>query len=89
MHSQTQTESSIHGHEVIHLIRDAVKPFTRATLAAEVQRRFGQGVTFHTCSAGGMPLDQLLTFLMARGKISESPTGELRPIMENVCEDGR
>jgi hypothetical protein len=36
-----------------------------------------------------MPLDQLLTFLMARGKISESPTGELRPIMENVCEDGR
>jgi probable metal-binding protein len=89
MHSHSETESSVHGHEVIHLIRDAVKPFTRATLAAEVQRRFGAGVTFHTCSAGGMPLDQLLTFLMARQKVVETPSGELRPIMENVCEDGR
>jgi probable metal-binding protein len=84
-----ETESSVHGHEVIYLIRDASTPFTRATLAAEVQRRFGAGVTFHTCSAGGMPLDHLLTFLLARQKITESPSGELQVRLENVCDEGR
>jgi probable metal-binding protein len=83
----TGSTSSVHGHDVIHLIRDAAEPFTRQTLAAEIDRRYGADARFHTCSAGGMTLDQLLAFLIARGKVIET-AGQLRPDMSKVCGNG-
>jgi probable metal-binding protein len=34
-----------------------------------IGERYGQNVTFHTCSAAGMDLDGLLHFLEARDKV--------------------
>jgi probable metal-binding protein len=87
MSTSSDAETSVHGHDVIHLIGDAHPPFTRQTLAAEVSRRFGPAVRFHTCSAGGMTLDELLAFLVARGRVVESD-GQLRPDMSKVCGNG-
>lgn len=78
-------QQSIHGHEIIHLIHEAAVPFTRESLSTEVRRRFGAGARFHTCSAGGMTLDQLLQFLIQRNKVVLRE-GRLQTVMENVCD---
>jgi len=83
----TDQHQSVHGHDVIHLIRDASPAFTRAALQAEVEHRFGPSARFHTCSAQGMTLDGLLTFLLERGKVVERD-GHLQPDLSKVCSHG-
>ena len=81
------TTSSIHGHQVIHLIHDhasTAQPLTRQTLTEEVARRFGADARFHTCSAHGMTLDQLLHFLVVRQKVVERD-GRLIVNIGEVC----
>ena len=79
--------TTVHGHDVIDLIRSSREGFTPAALSAEVSKRFGAAATFHTCSAGGMSLDQLLQFLFMRNKIVERE-GKLWVVEENVCNHG-
>jgi probable metal-binding protein len=62
--------ATIHGHEILHLIVDADPALTRDRLGQVVERRFGTDCRFHTCSAQGMDLEQLLQFLQDRGKIA-------------------
>lgn len=61
---------SIHGHDVMHLIADAGRAFTKDELIAEVGRKFGEDARFHTCSAENMTAAELIDFLSARGKFS-------------------
>ena len=86
MNHTRNTQTSIHGHEIIHLIHDAAVPFTRTTLEAEVRLRFGPEVRFHTCCAEAMTLEQLLQFLIFRGKVVERE-GRLHAVMARVCSD--
>jgi probable metal-binding protein len=79
--------NTIHGHDIIDLIRSAPAGFTPEDLATEVTNRFGAAARFHTCSAGGMTLDQLLQFLFMRNKITERE-GKLWIVEENVCNHG-
>jgi probable metal-binding protein len=88
MKSTTPEMATVHGHEVIHLIHDASPRLTREALHAAVSQRFGPDARFHTCSAGGMSLDQLLHFLIVRGKVVEAD-GLFQAVIENVCEDGQ
>jgi len=78
------TSTSIHGHDVIHLINDAAPPLTRTALVAEVAARYGVEPRFHTCSAGGMTLDDLLAFLLSRDKVVERD-GRLYVNFGEVC----
>jgi probable metal-binding protein len=82
------SSESIHGHEVIHLILDARPALTRQTLAEQVRLRFGDEPRFHTCSAGGLTLTQLLSFLAERGKLVETPDGQLGVATGNACSHG-
>ena len=77
--------TSVHGHEVLHLLLDASAPFTRRTLAMEIGRRFGPEVRFHTCSIDGLTLDQLLAFLLSREKVVETPAGHLVAQPHKIC----
>lgn len=88
MNSLNPQIESIHGHDVLHMIHNAPQALTREALKAEVAARFGPDARFHTCSAGGFTLDELLTFLLARKKIVERD-GRLSVLMENVCADGQ
>jgi probable metal-binding protein len=76
----------VHGHEVLRLLHAAEAPLTRTQLAAEVRRRFGADARFRTCSAGGMTLDELLAFLVARGKVVERE-GVLAADISQMCGD--
>lgn len=79
--------TEIHGHDVIDLIRSSSAGFTPTALSDEVTKRYGASVRFHTCSAGGMTLDQLLQFLFMRNKIVERE-GRLWVVEENICNHG-
>ena len=60
---------TIHGHEIIELVSNHPDGIRLSQLASDVVARFGQGVTFHTCSAQGLDIDGLLAFLEVRGKV--------------------
>ena len=63
----TKPASSIHAHDVLDLIRET--HLSTAALFEEAARRFGEGVTYHTCKLRGMTLPQLLEFFLAREKL--------------------
>jgi len=65
-----QSASSVHGHEIIDLIAAHPAGIQISELSALVESRYGKGASFHTCSADGMDLPELLTFLDQRGKAS-------------------
>jgi probable metal-binding protein len=60
---------AIHGHDIIDLVSTHPDGIRLSQLMEIVSERFGRMVTFHTCSAAGMDLDELLHFLEARDKV--------------------
>ncbi|MGA2498028.1 MAG: YecH family metal-binding protein [Tepidisphaeraceae bacterium] len=66
----TETHS-IHGHAILHLVHESSRPFTRDGLRAEVLRLYGREARFCTCSTSEMSFDELLVFLLLRGKLVE------------------
>lgn len=78
---------SIHGHEVLRMILDAEPFLTRQELTGRIEQMFGAGARFHTCSANGMDLDELLHFLTDRKKIVEHQ-GVLQPGAHGMCSHG-
>ena len=60
---------AIHGQDIIDLVAAYPDGIRLSQLMEIVRERFGRSVTFHTCSAAGMDLDELLHFLEARDKL--------------------
>lgn len=58
----------IHGHEVLQMMLDSGKAYTREGLARDIVAKFGADSRFHTCSAEDMSAEQLVAFLEAKGK---------------------
>ena len=75
---------SIHGHEVLHMMCENPAGFTRESLKAAIDARFGADARFHTCSAEGMDATALIEFLAERGKFVESPAG-FNTTPEHIC----
>lgn len=65
----------IHGHEVMKMMIDAGKVYTKDTLRAAMAERFGAQARFYTCSAENMAADELIAFLAARGKFLDEGDG--------------
>ena len=78
--------ASVHGHDVIELIGNAPQPLTREQVCEALTQQHGEGVTFHACSGGGMNIDQVLKFLLQRGKIVQHENGTLTADMSLMCE---
>ncbi len=76
---------SVHGHEVMRMIAAAPEPYSRKQLSDAVETQFGQHARFHTCSAQGMTLDELLQFLSERAKLTEV-NGLLNVPRESICD---
>lgn len=64
--------STVHGHAVLNMILSASQPMTLDALREAVSREFGADARFHTCSADELTLDDLLAFLLARGKLTQT-----------------
>ena len=61
--------ASIHGHDIIDMVSNYPDGIRLSQLMELVGERFGKSAIFHTCSAAGMDLDELLRFLEARDKV--------------------
>lgn len=85
------TTENVHGHEVLRLVHESATPLTRTELETELTRRYGPEARFCTCSAGDMTRDELLGFLLSRGKLVEHQ-GRLATDASRICnhpEDGQ
>ncbi|NDL64942.1 YecH family metal-binding protein [Acerihabitans arboris] len=67
--------TSIHGHEVLHMMLATQESFTTNTLVAGIEARFGPDARFHTCSAADLDARALVDFLAARGKFVARDAG--------------
>lgn len=65
----------VHGHDVMQMMIEAGRPYSREGLRAAIVERFGADATFYTCSAEDMSPDELITFLAMRGKLLETTDG--------------
>ncbi len=77
--------TTIHGHDIIDLVATYPDGIRLSQLMELVAERYGRMVTFHTCSAMGMDLDALLTFLEARDKVRIT-SGVVHPGGSPACE---
>jgi probable metal-binding protein len=78
------TIENVHGHEVLRLVHEAPTPPTRGELEAALERLYGPEVRFCTCSATDMTRDELLAFLLSRGKLVERH-GRLATDPSRIC----
>jgi len=63
------TAPEIHAHELIDLIRRSNPALTPAELIEAAERQFGPAARFHTCSAAGLTVPQVIEFLLMRQKV--------------------
>ncbi|MCA9401602.1 MAG: YecH family protein [Candidatus Omnitrophica bacterium] len=59
---------SIHGHDVMQMMIEENRSYTRETLKQAIYDRFGRGSLFHTCSSDNMTAEELIDFLEGKRK---------------------
>lgn len=67
--------NQIHGHEVIGMMVDSGRVFTRETLLTAITSRFGVDARYCTCSLANMDGGELIDFLAQRGKFVDVAGG--------------
>ena len=65
----------IHGHEVIQLMLQSGKAYTRTSLRADIIARFGPDARFYTCSAENLTAEGIIDLLQNRGKFISCEQG--------------
>lgn len=78
---------SVHGHDVLALVKSAKVPLTPAELEALAAQRFGADARYHTCSAAGLTFGGLMAFLNEREKLVLRD-GRLHLNAGKVCDHG-
>lgn len=78
-------DNSIHGHDVLRMMAESGKPYTRASLKKEIANTFGEDVLFHTGSAFNMTADDLIDFLGAHGKLLNLEGG-FTTYSDKICD---
>ena len=58
----------IHGHEVIQMMLQSGKAYTRTSLLTDMVATFGPDARFFTCSAENLTAEGIIDFLQAKGK---------------------
>jgi len=76
----------VHGHEVMRMMMDDGRVYTKTTLRAAIAERFGEGARFYTCSAENMTADELVIFLKGRSKFIHEGEG-FRTEPDRMCKD--
>ena len=74
-HPMQALSTEVHGHEVIAMMLTSDVPFTRESLVATIEQKFGAHTRFFTCSASNMTADELVDFLEDRGKFTPQGGG--------------
>ncbi len=65
----------IHGHEVLEMMLQSGKAYTRASLLSDILTQFGADSRFYTCSAENLTAEGLVDFLQSKGKFVSCEEG--------------
>jgi len=65
----------IHGHEVMQMMMQSGKLYSRDSLLKDIVSKFGPDSRFHTCSAENLTPEAIIDFLEAKGKFLASEEG--------------
>ncbi|MBT9429276.1 YecH family metal-binding protein [Candidatus Symbiopectobacterium endolongispinus] len=77
--------SSIHSHEVLHMMLDSAESYTTEGLIAATEARFGADARFHTCSAADISAAMLVDFLANKGKFIPQEAG-FNTAASKICQ---
>ena len=75
----------VHGHEVMKMMIEDGRAFSKASLRDAIVERFGADARFHTCSAENMTADELIVFLEDRGKFVATEAG-FNTASDRICD---
>ena len=53
----------IHGHEVMKMMIESEKSYSKDELKKAIINKFGEDARFHTCSVNNMDADEIIVFL--------------------------
>ncbi len=74
----------IHGHEVIQMMLQSGKAYSRESLLADIISKFGPASRFFTCSAENLTPGGIIDFLEAKGKFLPGEGG-FRTASDLMC----
>ncbi len=78
---------AIHGHDVMQMMLDSKKLYTKASLIADITEKYGEDTRFFTCSAEDLTAEALVDFLEQKGKFT--PVGEnFQTDASKICNHG-
>ena len=66
---------SVHGHNVLDLVKDQQEALTRDALLTVITNHFGGEARYHTCSLRDLSAQQLIEQFVQKGKLIESENG--------------
>lgn len=66
--------TEIHGHEVLEMMIDSGRTYSRTSLIEAIDQKFGPQARFYICSGGGMRAAELVDTLIAKGKFMGTET---------------
>ena len=75
---------SVHGHDLMDMMIETGKSYSAEALVDAAKEKFGQDVTFHTCSFEGLEPNKLIELLAGKGKFDVNEKGEFS-MSERLC----
>lgn len=75
----------IHAHEILKLIGNNDRAFTKESLRDTVDKSFGSNAVFTNCSGNPYAYDEIFQFFLDRSKIEISDDGFLSLQLNNIC----
>jgi probable metal-binding protein len=77
-------KEQIHGHEVMKMMIEAKRHFTKPELKEAIIKEFGSDARFFTCSAENMNAEEIIDLLQEKGKFTQSSSG-LTTSQDKIC----
>ena len=62
---------SVHGHNVLNLVKEQEEALTKDSLMSAISSAFGSEARFHTCSARDLTAEELVSQFLEKGKLVE------------------
>jgi probable metal-binding protein len=75
----------IHGHEVMQMMLQSAKTYTRSSLLVDIITNFGSDARFYTCSAQNLTPEGLIDLLQAKGKFVPREDG-FQTAPDRMCQ---
>ncbi len=75
----------IHAHEILKLIGNNERHFTKDSLANSVKENFGENASFSNCSGNAFGYEEIFNFFIEKSKIEINDDSTISLQRSNIC----